>query len=419
MGILMRIPKVRMRVAFLGLLVGGIAGLAFLGVTSPPCISAVTTCPVGTTDAISGNLGIQSDTPYTATLSGSSATADRTVTLPDATSTLITASSTDTLTNKTIDFSLNTGSNYDAGNLIGTILNPSVTSSSLTLLGILNDFSVGSDLTTLTESATYGAGDVEIEGNVIYRDDGVTIPIDDGGTGATTLTLNGVVVNGTGQLTGIAMGTKGQLLVGDGSGLPQALPVGADGDQLSSDTAEVTGLKWAAAGGGGSTNASRWYWDNGGVNGEYSGWTYWSGANTPTWTLNPNVPPKGTAMGVPSTTYDSTFRFPSTGTWMVRVKQVFGPYAYSPNYHYDVGLKMYQSSNNGGSWNEITYDYQSVRTSGYAYVARGTYFYYTVTDIANDVIRWEIFSYYGINGSGGTAMNGDWYSQFEFVKLGN
>ena len=104
---------------------------------------------------------------------------------------------------------------------------------------------------------------------------------------------------------------------------------------------------------------------------------------------------------------------------MVRVKQVFGPYAYSPNYHYDVGLKMYQSSNNGGSWNEITYDYQSVRTSGYAYVARGTYFYYTVTDIANDVIRWEIFSYYGINGSGGTAMNGDWYSQFEFVKLGN
>ena len=415
----MRIPKVRMRVAFLGLLVGGIAGLAFLGVTSPPCISAVTTCPVGTTDAISGNLGIQSDTPYTATLSGSSATADRTVTLPDATSTLITASSTDTLTNKTIDFSLNTGSNYDAGNLIGTILNPSVTSSSLTLLGILNDFSVGSDLTTLTESATYGAGDVEIEGNVIYRDDGVTIPIDDGGTGATTLTLNGVVVNGTGQLTGIAMGTKGQLLVGDGSGLPQALPVGADGDQLSSDPAEVTGLKWAAAGGGGSTNASRWYWDNGGVNGQYSGWTYWSGANTPTWTLNPNVPPKGTAMGVPSTTYESTFRFPSTGTWMVRVKQVFGPYAYSPNYHYDVGLKMYQSSNNGGSWNEITYDYQSVRNSGYAYVARGTYFYYTVTDIANDVIRWEIFSYYGINGSGGTAMNGDWYSQFEFVKLGN
>ena len=104
---------------------------------------------------------------------------------------------------------------------------------------------------------------------------------------------------------------------------------------------------------------------------------------------------------------------------MVRVKQMFGPFAYTPNYHYDIGLKMYQSSNNGGSWNEITYDYQSVRTNGYAYVARGTYFYYTVTDTANDVIRWEIFSYYGINGSGGTAMQGDWYSQFEFVRLGN
>jgi len=415
----MRIPPVRMRIAVFGILAGGIAGLAFLGVTSPPCISAVTTCPVGTTDAISGNLGIQSDTPYTATLSGANATADRTVTLPDATSTLISADSTDVLTNKTIDFSLNTGSNYDAGNLIGTILNPTVTSSSLTLLGILNDFSVGSDLTTLTESATYGAGDVEIEGNVIYRDDGVTIPIDDGGTGVATLTLNGVVVNGTGQLTGIAMGTKGQLLVGDGSGLPQALPVGADGDQLEADPAEVTGLKWASAGGGGSTTLSRWYWDNGNADGQYGGWTYWSGSNTPTWTLDPDVGSKGTAMGVPSVTYDSTFTFPSTGTWMVRVNQKFSGCGYNPNYHYDVGLKLQQSSNNGGSWNEIAYDYQSIRTTGWATVTRGTYFYYTVNDIANDVLRWQIFSYYGINGSGCVAKPGVSYSQFEFVKLGN
>ena len=409
----------RLKLTATGLVAGVLISLLAVGMNAPPCASASSpTCPTPADRDFSGKLGIQSNTPYTTTLSAA-ATADQIITLPDADTSLVGATSTDTLENKTIDFTLNTGSNYAVGNLSGTTLSPLILNSSLTSTGVLSSFDIGSAGTTLTQSATYGAGDVEIEGNVIYRDDGVTIPIDDGGTGTATLTLNGLIANGTSQLTGIAMGTKGQLLVGDASGLPQALPVGADGDQLSADPAEVTGLKWASAGGGGSTNASRWYWDNGGVNGQYSGWTYWSGANTPTWGVSPNVPPKGTAMGVPSTIYDSKFTFPSTGTWMVRVKQMFGPFAYTPNYHYDIGLKMYQSSNNGGSWNEITYDYQSVRTNGYAYVARGTYFYYTVTDTANDVIRWEIFSYYGINGSGGTAMQGDWYSQFEFVRLGN
>ena len=419
----MRIPPVRMRIAVFGILAGGIAGLAFLGVTSPPCISAVTTCPVGTTDAISGNLGIQSDTPYTATLSGSSATADRTVTLPDATSTLISADSTDVLTNKTIDFSLNTGSNYDAGNLIGTILNPSVTSSSLTLLGILNDFSVGSDLTTLTESATYGAGDVEIEGNVIYRDDGVTIPIGDGGTGVETLTANGMVVNGASAWTAVSLGTKGQLFVGDGSGLPQALPVGADGDQLAADPAEVTGLKWVGSTGGGSTALQSWAYTNNYNSYIFTGgsWQDWYANQSNGWNFlgsSDGMDIKGAQM-TPPAQYWADWKFMETGQWMVR-----GRAKYVANYNMNggyigmLGLGISYTSNSGASFDQNTYNVKELYCNNYCYITRDVFFIVDVDDIATDYIKFQIHT----EQSGPYPYIGNvsyWGSRLDFVRLGS
>ena len=420
----MRIPKARIRIAIFGLIAGGVAGLAFLGITSPPCISAVTTCPVGTTDAISGNLGIQSDTPYTATLSGANATADRTVTLPDATSTLISADSTDILTNKTIDFSLNTGSNYDAGNLIGTILNPTVTSSSLTLLGILNDFSIGSDLTTLTESATYGAGDVEIEGNVIYRDDGVTIPIGDGGTGVETLTANGVVVNGASAFTAVSLGSKGQLFVGDGSGLPQALPVGADGDQLAADPAEVTGLKWVGAAGGGSTALQSWAYTN-----NFQAWIFpglsWQdyagqqGSNN--WNyMGPSdgMDIKGASMTAPPQ-YQAYWKFMETGQWMVR-----GSVKYNVNYNMvggyigELGIGISHTSDNAATYDQVSYTVKEIYCNSYCYVTRDVFFIVDIDDIATDYIKFQVHT----EQSGPYPYLGNvgyWGTRFDFVRLGS
>ena len=47
---------------------------------------------------------------------------------------------------------------------------------------------------------------------------------------------------------------KGELLVGDGSGDPTALAVGTNNYVLTADSAEATGVKWAAAGAGGDAN---------------------------------------------------------------------------------------------------------------------------------------------------------------------
>jgi len=83
-----------------------------------------------------------------------------------------------------------------------------------------------------------------------------TLAVSSGGTGATSLTANGVLIgNGTSAVTAVDMSTKGSLLAGDGSGNPSTLGVGTNNFVLTADSSEATGLKWAAAAAAGATGA--------------------------------------------------------------------------------------------------------------------------------------------------------------------
>ena len=83
-----------------------------------------------------------------------------------------------------------------------------------------------------------------------------TLAVSSGGTGATSLTSNGVLIgNGTSAVTAVDMSTKGSLLSGDGSGNPQTLGVGTNDFVLTADSSTATGLKWAAAAAAGATGA--------------------------------------------------------------------------------------------------------------------------------------------------------------------
>jgi len=74
--------------------------------------------------------------------------------------------------------------------------------------------------TSLTRAS---AGDVNIEGNIIYRAGGTDVPVTDGGTGVGTFTDGGVLLgNGTGAIQAMAVLTDGQMIVGDGTTDPVA-----------------------------------------------------------------------------------------------------------------------------------------------------------------------------------------------------
>ncbi len=74
------------------------------------------------------------------------------------------------------------------------------------------------------------------------------------GQGATSLTANGVIIGNTASaLTSVDMSTKGDILIGDGTGNPQMLAVGGANTVLTADSGETTGVKWAAGGAGKSS----------------------------------------------------------------------------------------------------------------------------------------------------------------------
>mgnify|MGYP003627944084 FL=1 len=73
-----------------------------------------------------------------------------------------------------------------------------------------------------------------------------TLAVAGGGTGATTLTANGVLIgNGTSAIASVDMSTKGKILLGDGTGNPSLLTVGANDTVLMADSGEATGAKWS------------------------------------------------------------------------------------------------------------------------------------------------------------------------------
>jgi hypothetical protein len=76
------------------------------------------------------------------------------------------------------------------------------------------------------------------------------------GTGAITANAvtNGAVLLGgaSNAVTDTGVLSKGVLLVGDGSGAPTLLTVGANDTALTADSAEASGVKWAALAAGGT-----------------------------------------------------------------------------------------------------------------------------------------------------------------------
>lgn len=74
-----------------------------------------------------------------------------------------------------------------------------------------------------------------------------TLPVGKGGTGTVSVTQGGIVIGqGTGALTTTGVLAKGDILVGDGVFDPTSFSAGSDGSLLRADSGQSGGLKWAS-----------------------------------------------------------------------------------------------------------------------------------------------------------------------------
>jgi hypothetical protein len=113
------------------------------------------------------------------------------------------------------------------------------------------------------------------------------------------------------KMAGLA---RGKIIVGDASGNPSALTVGASTQLLTSDGTDAA---WAAAPAGGLTHFSQWRLTtdfNGDANPITTNLEAVIAATPTTTTASPT---SSTALGDPMTVSSGVFTFPSTGYWWV------------------------------------------------------------------------------------------------------
>jgi uncharacterized protein (TIGR02145 family) len=120
----------------------------------------------------------------------------------------------------------------DAGTLTGTSLKSTVTGSSLTSVGTLTDLTVTNPIAgSITGNAANVTG---------------TVAVANGGTGATTLTANNVLLgNGTNALQAVAPGTSGNVLTSNGITWASTAPSGGlPTDGAAGDMLYWNGSEW-------------------------------------------------------------------------------------------------------------------------------------------------------------------------------
>jgi len=342
----------KLRLPFTGIAIGIVISIVGIMASAPPCAFADESCPEGATSTFTGTVALKGGTNYTTTLTSASNTDDRTITLPDADGVLMSSSSVDNVTNKTIDFSLNTGTNYNSGDLGGVTLASPVLSSSIDTVGILSGMDIGSTNTTLEQAI---AGDINIEGNTVYRAGGADVPPSQGGTGTSSITNNSAVIgNGSSGVLSVDLSTKGDLLVGKTGGVPEDIAVGASGDKLTADSTDPKGMTWTTPPpGGGLAVIDGWYYNT-----QQSGWS-WNSYDDLNGTFYQIPSSNGfVPTGSPMTVSNGVFTFPEPGMYEVRSNFCIKTSSTSP--WPEFGIFASNSGPFSGVWFQIAKDARNV-----------------------------------------------------------
>lgn len=110
----------------------------------------------------------------------------------------------------------------------------------------------GSNGIDITSNLTVGEeGSFSIDLDLTNASGVGILPVSSGGTGVTSLSDGHILLgSGNNAISTLDLTAKGSIVVGDGTTDPIALGVGGDGDVLTADSNETSGLKWATPSGG-------------------------------------------------------------------------------------------------------------------------------------------------------------------------
>ena len=129
--------------------------------------------------------------------------------------------------------------------------------------------------TTITRT---GAGDIAVEGNAVYRAGGTDVAVADGGTGASTLAANNVLLgNGTSALQAVAPSTSGNVLTSNGTTWTSAAPSASGGKAADYQEFTSSGTWTKPSGYSAESVALIQAWGGGGGAGRYSVANYAAG----------------------------------------------------------------------------------------------------------------------------------------------
>jgi len=210
---------------------------------------------------------------------------------------------------------------------------------------------------------------------------------------------SGTLATDSVSLTEMASGIDGNIISYDASGNPVAIATGSDGQVLTS-TGAGSPPAFEALPAGGLSEADTWYLD-----------TAFNVSNNSTNVLT-NLSRTGTAMGTGMTESSGIFTFPSTGFWLITFQTAFRNSA-TERYWYSY---INESTNSGSSYGVAL---QNASNS----LAGGTNTYTMnnislIRDVTNISTYRASFSVFAGNGQSGHVIQSGVSTNMRFVKLG-